>query len=176
MPASYEAVPNKSISGDEAAQIILSDVKYVLERDGVLTEHIAFPELSYKITVEIQMNNSTYPKHVMFVQSRPKPGQHEAVKPFPLPQVIVGEGEEAQEQIAGIALERTRKVTNPNKERIKRGMGITVVAPDPKTGHLAERKVKYDESTLSPEDLDLNEGAVDKNVTEAKRKEWGWEK
>jgi hypothetical protein len=176
MSASYEAVPNKPISGNEAAQIIEADVRTVLSRDGLMTPHMAFSELAYKITVEIHMNNPTYPKHEILIQSRPKPDQNEAVKPFPLEQVIDGEGPDAQETVIGVAHERTRKVTNPNKERIKRGMPVTMVAPDMKTGHLSEQKVKYDPSTLAEEDRDTEVGAVDTNVTDNKRKKWGWEK
>lgn len=176
MPTNYEAVPNRPISGDEAAKIIEQDVHEVLTRDGILQPHIGFQELAYKITVEIHMNNPTYPEHKIISQSKPKPNQDEAVKPFPLPQEVVGEGEEAQEQVIGMAHERTRKITNPNKERIKRGMPVHIVAPDPKTGHLINKDVQYDPSGLSEEDKDLNQGTEDKDVTEKKRKEWGWDK
>ena len=176
MPISYEAVPNRDISGEEAQQIILDDVKHVLSHDGVLAPHIAFQSLAYKVTVELQMNNPTYPKHEILAQSRPKPNQHEAIKPFPIPQeVVIGEDGEPEESVIGIANERERKITNPNKERIKRGMPIKVIAPN-KDGHLVDKEVKYEKDTLAEEDRSTEVGAVDTNVTDKKRKGWGWDK
>lgn len=181
MPLSTETVPNRMISGLETAQIIEQDVHDILARDGVLQDHIAFQQVSYKVTIEIMMNNPTYPKHEVLVNSRPKPEQHEAIKPFPLEQIVV-EGEnpetgdlEPVETVVGIALERTRTITNPNKERIKRGMPVTVKSLD-EHGHPVDKKVKYDKSSLSPEDQNTEIGSEDKDITPKKRKEWGWDK
>lgn len=182
MPASHETVSNRGLSGSEAKEIILADVSSILDRDGLLSPHIGFTELAYKITVELHMNNPAYPTHTILVHSKPKPieQQPKEVKSFPLPQetltVGTGDGAVTEERAVGIASTRTRKVTNPNKERIKRGMPITISAQD-KSGHYVDKQVMYGKEVLGAEqDENVDVGVVDENVSTEKRNTWGWDK
>ncbi len=170
MPTSYETIPNRPLSGDELHQILVQDVDSRLSADGLLSPHIGFSQVAYRITIELQMVNPAYPTHKILIQSRAKPSQTEEIKPFPLP--IPKEDEET----IGVGLERKRRITNPNRERIKRGMPVTVSAVDPRDGHIKEHGAKYGVETLGEGGGDLMEGAEDSNVTEEKRKEWGWDK
>ncbi len=158
MPSTNEVVVNRPLSGLEAKRIILQDVAAILDRDGLFTEYVAFGRLAYDIIIKVHLDNPTYPEHETRVRSRPQPDQNPVVERGPL----TNPTEDAKIS----ANRRSRVVDSPNKERIKRGMPITVDAKDRETGHMAEKQLTYDVTALPEGERELDEGAVDSNITD----------
>jgi len=97
------------------------------------------------------------------IRARPQPNQHPAVEPGPL-------ADPSPDAITGTAT-RTRTITSPNKERIKRGMPITVTRRNPNTGMPENKEIKYDTSVLGADaDEGVDAGVVDSEISQ--QAEW----
>lgn len=168
MPASNEIVQNRPLTGIEARKIIVADVESILGRDGLFTEYVAFGRLCYRIKVELMLDNPAYPKHETVIRSRAQ------AKGSLTPQIEPGPLVEPSAEAVTIGIERERMIDNPNAERIKRGMPLTVNQRDPNTGHFAEKELMYGTDLLPPDDLDTNKGMTDKDITKQITDE-GWE-
>lgn len=166
MPTSNETVPNRPLSGIEAKQIILADVKTMLDRDGMFTEHIAYGRLGYEIVIKLHMDNPAYPEHMSAVRSKKEPSRPKQIETPPL-----SNPPPSGESIV-VGKKRERMVDSPNKERVRRGMPVTVTARSTETGHYEDKQLHYDPSALTESDRDLDQGATDTDVTEKLKKEW----
>jgi len=167
MPTSNEIVPNRPLTGIEAKQIILADVHAMLDRDGMFTEYIAFSRLSYEVVVKLHLDNPAYPNHTSVVQSRKEPSKPAVIEPPPL----ANPRPQPETEIV-VAKRRSRVVESPNKERVKRGMPVTVTARSTETGHFEDKQVKYDPESLPDGERNLDEGAKDEDITRQVKKEW----
>lgn len=134
MPLSSEVVPNKALSGSELAQLMLHDLAQVLERDGMFTHYVAYGRVAYKVRIEIQMDNPTFPRHEVQTRARAKVGTPLEGEP-PLAQPT---SEDALDMI----LERDRVVDSPNAARVESGQPITVQIVQ--EGKLRTKEVRFD--------------------------------
>ena len=159
MPASTEVIPNRPLTGPEVRKIITDDVDAILRRDGILQPNVGYHRLAYTVTVTYQLDGPMLSNYRSIIQSRPQPGQNPAVEPGPLKNP-------SPDALQGTA-SRTRTITSPNKERIKRGMPITVTRRNAETGMPENKEIKYDRSVLGADaDASVDEGVVDSEVSE----------
>lgn len=157
MPVSREVVPNRPLTGPELRQIICSDVDRILQRDGMFQPHVGYHRVSYRVTVELQTDFPMLSPHRNVIASRPQPGQEPAIEPGPL--------DKPSENVQTAAVERTRKIDSPNKERVKRGMPISVVTKGPDNQPVTQT-IKTDPEMLRAQGMeaDVDEGAVDREL------------
>lgn len=156
MPTSLEVIPNRPLSGLELRKIITDDVDAVLRRDGLFQPHIGYGRVSYKVTVELHLDNPAYSRHANTIASRLQPNQDPAIMPNPLA--------DPTEHATATSTTRERHINSPNKERIRRGMPISVTAKSPVDGLPKTREIRYDVSVLGDADGGVDEGVVDGEV------------
>lgn len=152
MPLSSEVVRQKPLGGLEVIELLVNDLRDLLGRDGMFAAHVGYGRLAWKIRVELQMDNISYPTHVASRSSQ-KTKEKEGVESFPLP--------EPKGKVRAKDLERSRRVESPNAARIENGLPITVQAVS--QGKLVTHELKYEKEGLpsqpAPEDLDRSKEA-----------------
>ncbi len=143
MPTSSEVVPNTPLSGIELKELISQDFAHLLAEDGMLADYMAFGRCAYRITLELQLDNPTYPKSTTETHSR-----HYPLKPLSTKASVL----EGKVQ---------RKVTSPNAERLRSGQPVPVQRKQ-QDGTTITEKVTY------PKDERIGEGDTQIGVQEIK--------
>lgn len=163
MPTSNEIVQNRSLSGIELRKIIVEDIDMVLAKDGMFTEYVGYGRIGYEVIVKLHLDNPAYPEHTAMGRSKKKP-DIQSIEPLPL--------SKPSDESVVVGLKRTRTIDNPNKERVRRGMPITIDARDPNDGRLKEKQITYSlgEAGLDPKE---SESVKDEDVTDKTKAEWG---
>lgn len=164
MPTSNEIASNRPLSGTELRQIMLNDLANILSLDGMFSLHIGYGRVSYKLRVEVQIDNPAYPKHTVQTQAKAaavnEPDETlRALTPPPIPS--------PSEASVFAASERTRVIDSPNHARLEHNLPITILQRDGNDGILKEREVHYNNEGLEPGNV------VDEDVTEQAADEWG---
>ncbi len=145
MPLSSEIVSNRSLSGRELLELVVADLRAMLERDGLFSPYVAFGRIAYDVEVRLHMDNLTYPEHKSRAASRPP------VLPDPSPDAI---------QVAKV---RSREIRSPNVARIEAGLPICVQT---RVGdQLVTKELHYGAEDLPvrgpvPVDTDLSPGTA----------------
>lgn len=147
MPTATEVVPNTPLSGTELKEIIKRDFERLLEADGMLSNHLAFGKVGYRITVELQLNNPLMPQSKSVAKSR-HPARNaqgsdtaKAVEDYDEKQENTRKGQ------------RQRIITSPNSERLRNEMPIPVQRRQ-QDGTIVTEQVKY------PRDESMGDGDV----------------
>lgn len=104
MPISTDIIPNSPLSGLEFKKVILKRLEQTLDADGLFSAFVAFNQASWKIVLEVHMDNPTHPVHTVHVRE----GE--------IPLGTVGE------IVAG--LEITDKFTSANTTRVENDLPI----------------------------------------------------
>ena len=164
MPASTEIVNNRPLSGRELREIMLKDLADILDKDGMFSGHIGIGRAAYKITVQLHLDNPSYPEHVTTVRSKQAASNEtdegkKHIEPGPL--------KEPGAEAVVVALTREREIDSPNHARIEHNLPVSIMRRDPTDGLLKEEQVFYDNKDLAP-------GPVkDTDISERIEKEWG---
>lgn len=126
-PSSRETVVNRALSGTELKKIVLSDMQRLVDNEGLLSDHIAFGRVSYRISLTTFVDDPTTPKSTIDIESRPiahnlrrrRDDALEVIEKFPLaePSTTAEIGQ----------LDLTRVIDSPNAERLREGMPIPVL-------------------------------------------------
>lgn len=155
MPMQSESVKQRALNGRELADVIVDNVRQVLENDCFFLPTVAYTRCAFSFVITVHGAGLLQPVEV---RSRVrKEGAIEGEAPLAEPE------EDAQ----FAALERSVTVDNPNLTRIHHGMPITVtVKVPPATADnpfpsFEERKIEYSAGDYPP----LPE-PVNKDVTE----------
>jgi hypothetical protein len=145
LPLSNETVPNKPLAAHELRQIIEKDVHDILMKDGMFTGVIAYGRVSYRVTVEVLLDNIQMPRHTSLTESKARPKdvlrtqpELAAIKPHPLdprsPEAIV------------TSTQRERAITSPNLARMENGLPLTVEKRE--GDRMVEKQVGYEASDI----------------------------
>jgi hypothetical protein len=167
MPTEREAVVNKALSGLELKELILRDVRKLLDADGMLTAISAYSRVAYSFRLRMHLDNLMQRETISHGASAPQPGNAIAQNP----QLAAVEGapplRDASFDSAVSGVELTRTITSPNAERLNAGMPITVDARE-QDGSKVQRSVSYPvpEAGEVPEDVKVDD------VTAQTRKDW----
>lgn len=160
-----EVQPNRPLSGTELREIIINDVRDILQQDGMLVKHIAYGNVAYCVTVRIMTANPIIPNWTNKTVSRKSTEQQiaeneslEAVYTFPLSTV------EADEPL-NIGVERTRQIISPNHSRIENGLPVTITFRGPE-GDVKEEDIHY-EKELIEEGGGFPDSVVDRELDDA---------
>ena len=171
MPASHERVPNKSLSGTELKQIILNDVKNMLDRDGMFGNNLAFARVAYEVRVSMHLDNPSYPEHVSTTVSRPHSKQQIEKQPE-LAAIEIGPlVEPVTDEEAITSEERQRQINSPNMARIENDMPLTISKRDMDTGRPIEVQQKF--TGDMPDPAEVGNVSADSNKSEEQRDKWG---
>jgi hypothetical protein len=164
MPLSNETVPNRPLSGKELVELVLQDVREVMERDGRFSVYAAYGRVAYTVRVDFHLANPLSPTHQVNARAkmRPEVPQVEGTPPLTDP------GEDS----ARVTLERDRTIDSPNANRIASGLPVTITSHE--EGKIVERVITYGKDDLPPDkappapvDRDLSPAAPPlRNVTE----------
>lgn len=131
MPAAFEQVLNKPLSGEDVRRIIMVKIGDMLTRESRLAGHMAFPAFSAKVTIAIQLENAVHPNIDRELDIK---DAAEGEKPF-------GTVPERPSEFA-VMTEEIEKMT-PNEARIDAGLGVPVLTRDEK-GREVEKEIKYE--------------------------------
>lgn len=125
MPAAFEQVLNKPLSGEDVRRIIMVKIGEMLTMDSRLAGHMAFPAFAAKVTVAIQLEGAVHPKVDRELD------------------VKVGNvGEDPNRPASYVVMETEMIPMPPNEARVDAGLGVPVLTHDEK-GREVEREVKY---------------------------------
>lgn len=164
MPASTETVNNRPLSGSELREIMLKDLANVLDKDGMFSAHIGYGRAAYKITVQLHIDNPSYPEHTNTVRSKRaadnEPDESKKhIEPGPL-------ADPSAEAVTA-ALTREREIDSPNHARIEHGLPVSIMRRDHVDGLLKEEQVFYDNKDIEPGPV------TDTDISEKVEKDWG---
>ena len=169
MPATYERAPNKALTGEELKEIVLKDVKRILDRDGLFTNNIAFERTAYEVRVSIHMDNPMYPVHVNTTHSVPidkvsisKEPQLAAIGTAPL-------GKPSEEAVV-FSEEISRQIQSPNASRVEHDMEVPIPAKDIDTGRVTEKMVKF--TGDKPDPASVGNTFVERSTVTDQKREW----
>lgn len=158
-----EVQPNKPLSGKEYAEIIISDLRRVLEQDSMLASHIAYSQVGHSITVKIMTNNPIIPNWTNSIRSRQSTEQQiaddeslKAIQTFPIPRTEDDEPLDFGEEL-------TRQIISPNHSRIENGLGVPVTFRGA-DGDTKEEKIIY-EPDLLPDDTEFGDVVTQRELT-----------
>lgn len=145
MPLSNETLQNHPLSGQELLEVILNDLQDLLAKDGMFRENVGYGRVAYKLQLELEMDNLTYPKHVAQRATRPP------TLPDPSPEAL------------SLGKSRSRQIVSPNATRVLNDLPIKVQSVT--GGRLTEHEVLgYDKSDVPPQpepiDADWSEAAT----------------
>jgi hypothetical protein len=143
-----EKVPNTPLSGTELKELLKLDFQKMLDNDGLLSSHIAYGRVSYRISLIQTVGHATNPhEDVTSIESRALKGT--AIENHPM----------ADPPADAVATTRTRHrvIDSPNAERVRAGLPIEVEAKD-QDGSIRREKKVY------PPQPDLGEGQVEDEV------------
>lgn len=155
MPLSTERVNNKPLSGKELGQVVLADIKAVIERDAMFSEFAAFGRVAYKVTVELEMANPTYPKHETVAQApitQLEGTQLEGVPPL----------RKVEGKVGKVHKTRERLMDNPNLSRMANDLPITIQTT--LGGEPITQTVSYDKGEFEPPNPPIDRDLVEENV------------
>lgn len=164
MPTSKELVANKPLAGSDLAKIILADVTDMLDRDGLLSGHIAYYRASYEVRVTLHFDNPSMRESSSAATSRAQARDKvtadstlAAIEPFPL-------ADPSAESILA-ATERHREIESANGARMDFGLPIDILSKD-QNGQSTEKSI------IVPADAVEHEPSFseDRDVTEAEAK------
>lgn len=162
MPVPGEKVENRRLSGIELRKIIENHVSKMLLMDGMLAGHAGYGRVGFEVVIKLHLDNICYPEHVIKVRSQKNTTGGPPIEYAPL--------SNPTDQSVVVGLKHTKKIDNPNKERIKNGLPIPIERVSKTTGHIEQAEIKYD-----PADVGLDkdpDDAVDEDVTKKVKSEW----
>ena len=166
MPLSKEKIPNKNLKGTELKKIIMDDIleksDEMLSRDAMMKECAGYSLVTYEVLIKLKLANPSYPEHKIKITAKTKETENVMIVPSPMTK-------EAKDPVK-MGSKRTRVINNPNKERIVRGMPLSVEVNDPKTGRMVGKEIKINQEDVSAEEL----GSKNEDVTDTKD-EGGWD-
>lgn len=143
-----EVQPNKPLSGKEYIEIILSDIRRILEQDSMLASHIAYSQVGHSVTVKIMTNNPIIPNWSNVSRSQKSTPQQiaeneelAAIHTFPIPRTEEDEPIDFGEEL-------TRKIISPNMSRIENGLGVPISIRGI-DGDTKEEKAVYDPESIA---------------------------
>jgi hypothetical protein len=143
-----EVQPNRPLSGKEYIEIILSDIRRVLEQDSMLASHIAYSQVGHSITVKIMTNNPIIPNWSNVSRSQKSTpqqiedsGELAAIESFPIPRTEDDEPIDFGEEL-------TRQIISPNMSRIENGLGVPINIRGI-DGDIKEEKAVYDPESIT---------------------------
>lgn len=121
---SRELVINKGLTGEETKQLIRRDFEKLLSNEGLLSPHVAYGRIGWKIKLTLQMPNPMMPESVSTIDSRAEGQNHlkdspqlASVEPLPL--------KPAPEDGSVVsATEVSHVVESPNLERVNAGLPV----------------------------------------------------
>lgn len=157
MPLSTEHVPNKALNGRELIEIVVNDVRRVLEQHGLFSVYVAYPRVAYKIQLHFEFPNPFQKSTDVLITpaTAPQPKDNILVPPLDFA--------EGEDEIVEVQLESEREVESPNQARIDNLLPITVTVQD--QGKTVERKINYD-----PSDYPAGKPPVDRDLSPPPRK------
>lgn len=170
MPATYERIPNRNLSGPELAAIIIKDVQDIISRDGMFNLNISYGRVSYEVRISLHMDNPIYPQHITTVLSKGPSVQEAAASPQltalepPPLKAPLTEGE------AVSSTEKHRVIMSPNMSRIENDMPLIQSVRDPQLGPV-DKEVKY--TGDKPDPASVGNATTEKDTTEQQRATWG---
>jgi hypothetical protein len=153
MPTAGEMVVNKRLDGTELTEIIINHVRKVMSSDGMLAKHVAYGRVGFEVTIKLHLDNPSYNEHVIRAKSQSNPNTpalESAPLSNPSPEAVV------------VGRKRTKKIDNPNKERVLNGIGIPIERRSNTTGHMEEASIKYspDDAGLDPNEDDAKDEEI----------------
>lgn len=158
MPSSRETVVNRALGGDELKKIILADMERLVANEGLLSHHIAFGRVSYKIRLELIVDNPSLPNQVSHTESRPAGDAEFQANPsvavIDTPAAVLANRTSSIE--AG-ALELTRNIDSPNAERLRESMPVPVLVKG-QDGTTQQEMISYPKDSfpeLGPGDMKI---------------------
>lgn len=146
MPASHERVANRPLSGTELKKIILKDVEAILDKDGMLSNNLAYGRIAYEVRVSMHLDNAAYPEHISTIYSRPR-SKSEVEKEPELAAIELGPLVEPLTEDETVAsTEVQRQIASPNMARVENGLPLQIEKRDLDTGtvKIVEQKFKGD--------------------------------
>lgn len=162
---SNNTVPNKPLTGKECAQVIVDNVRQLLDNDCMFNPSIAYRKLAFTVTVTVHAADLSDPKPRAEARTRVRAeGVIEGDAP------LVNPPEDAQ----FMAVERTVTVDNPNVTRVHHDLPIRVQqkalpnGPNDLFPKIETQELRYEKGEFPP----LTE-PVDKDVTEREAKRLG---
>jgi hypothetical protein len=138
MPLSTESIQNKPLSGRELIEVIVNDVRDLLQRDGMFSPYVAYRRVAYSLDVRVYTGNPMHPEHTARVRSHP--GPEKSTESFPLADPVEGKGE--------MEVTRDRDVDSPNLTRIGNSLPITTYVQE--QGKTVQKTIEYQKG-LYPE-------------------------
>lgn len=125
MPAAFEQVLNKPLSGEEVRRIIMVKIGEMLTMDSRLAGHMAFPAFSAKFTIAIKLEGAVH---------------NSIERELDIKQGVVGADPNVPAEY--VALTAEQPPMPPNDARVDAGLDVPVLTHDEK-GREVERGVKF---------------------------------
>jgi hypothetical protein len=120
------------LSGKELAEVILNDVREMLEKDGMFSAYAGYGRVGYSLHLIMEMDNLTYPTHKTGV----KGGEMPLVSP--------------SESAVALDVTKARQIVSPNAVRILNNLPIKVTSVE--GGRIVEHVVTgYDPADVPPQ-------------------------
>jgi hypothetical protein len=146
MPLSNETIQNRPLSGSELLEIIVKDLMDLLSKDGMFATHVGYGRVGYKLSLDLEMDNLTYPTH-----SAQRSGGEGLPLLNPSPEALA------------LSRQRARRIESPNAARVLNDIPIKVTSVI--GGKLETHEVLgYDKDSVPPQpeplDLDWSEAAT----------------
>lgn len=132
-----EQVTNKMLSGTELKKIILADFEKLLDNHGLLSAHIAYGRVGYTIYLKFSVDNVGRPEMDTRVDSTPRRNLDGTLLATEAPPLS-----NPSENAAVLATKLERSIDNPNAERIRNGIPITVTRKQA-DGTIVQKEIKY---------------------------------
>jgi hypothetical protein len=148
-----ERAANVPLKGSELRELLLKDFTRLLDGEGLLSPHLAYGRLSWRIRLTLHLDNTIMPKSESVVASRP-PATN-ALAEHPELAAIEPPPPLADPSPDSIASDRelTRVVRSPNVERVREGLSIPVEVKG-QDGTITMERIQY------PPDPSLGDGEV----------------
>ena len=165
MPTASEKVPNRALGGAELRALILADFIRLLDEEGMLGAHLAYPRVAYDIRLTIHTTNPLAPATTTSLPSRTRAAQEVAAAPalaavesFPL----------ARPRPAATLQATTlrREIDSPNAERLRTGQPIPVDVRR-QDGTVVTERIEY------PPDATVGSVPVVADTTREAAADWG---
>lgn len=167
MPASHETVANRPLSGTELKEIIINDFLKILDRDGMLSDHIGYGQVAYEVEVRLHLANPFQPEHKITVRSNPasknqiaKDSGMEALSGVPINPEKIDKDESGEPTDVVSSSELSREINSPNLARVANGLPINVTVSDVNSGTKVTREVTYDKRGLDPSAPEVKEPEI----------------
>ena len=125
MPAAFEQVLNKPLSGEEVRRIIMVKIGEVLTSDSRLAGHLAFPAFAAKVTIALQLERAVHPNIEREIDIK-----------------VGNPGEDPNRGADFSVLTVEQEAMPPNDARVDAGLDVPVLTHDEK-GREIEKGVKF---------------------------------